>query len=167
MSQKKILPLIALKDMVIFPHIMAPLSIGRDKSLNAVYKANSVKDKKIILVTQKVSATENPSKEELYDIGVIAKIRQVIPDDSNDVRDIKILVTANQRVKLTDIQDGEYFSTSYELLENNICSDLNELHLYSQKVLDKFLEYIKIDKKMSPDVVTTLKDEANDEFYFH
>ena len=164
MSQKKILPLIALKDMVLFPHIMAPLSIGREKSLNAVYKAHSAKDKKIILVTQRTPSTENPSKEELFDIGVIAKIMQITPDDSKDVKEVKLLVTANQRVKLTAIQEGEYLSASYELLENNICSDLNELHLHSQKILDKFLEYLKLDKKMSPDVVTTLKDEANDEF---
>ncbi|MCF8462723.1 MAG: endopeptidase La [Rickettsiaceae bacterium] len=164
MSQKKPLPLIALKDMVIFPHIMVPLSIGREKSLKAIEASNASKDKKIILVTQKTSTIENPTENDLYDVGVIAKIMQVVSDPNENGKELKILVTAQQRIKLTAIHDKEYLSASYELLGNDSISDLDELHLYSQKLLDKFLEYIKLDKKINPEIITTLKDEANDEF---
>ena len=136
MSKTDFLPSLPLRDIVIFPGMIVPLFVGRDKSikaLNEVMKTN----KKIILATQKNAEIDDPNKEDIYSIGCESKILQLLklPDGT-----VKVLVEGISRVKINEFQDNSNFlSCSYEKLSEmiNKDEDLMPLPLNSIKKLEK------------------------------
>ncbi len=159
MLDKQTLPLLALRDTVIFPGIVAPIFVGREKSIKALSAAKSIGEgQDILLVTQKQQVEEEPKATDLYQIGVIAKILQVIKLPNNNA---KILVEAITRVKLLKVEDKETLSASYEVLLDNEIDNLPVLHKLTRSLIKLFNEYLNISKKSDQDILTILAEQKN------
>ena len=153
MIKSDFIPTLPLRDIVVFPGMIAPLFVGRDKSikaLNEVMKSN----KKIILITQKNAEIDDPNKEDIYSIGCESKILQLLklPDGT-----VKVLVEGIKRVKIIDFKDDEkYISCSYENLKEIIAKeeDLLPLALTAIRRLEKLTS---INKKISSETINNIK----------
>jgi ATP-dependent Lon protease len=152
------MPLVALKDSVLFPGILSPLYIGREKSLLAIDEARKSSGE-ILLVTQKNITDEDPKHNELYDVAVKGRIIQAIklPNQCQ-----KILVEVEHRVRLTNISDDVGFMTSqFEHVVDEPIINLEEALSYASDVMIKFSEYAKLNKKISADIFNSLKGQYN------
>jgi ATP-dependent Lon protease len=143
------LPVLPLRDIVVFPGMVVPLFVGREKSVKAlesVVKANN----KILLVSQKNGSQDVPTKEDLYRVGTIATVLQLLrlPDGT-----VKVLVEGVQRAKVNHFTDNEEFYEveAEELIESN--GDPVETEAMFRSVISKFEEYIKLNKKIQPETL--------------
>ena len=160
MDQKLNLPLLPLRDIVIFPSMVIPLFVGRDKSITALNEVMK-NDKKIILVTQKNSEVDDPKKNDVFAFGCESNILQLLklPDGT-----VKVLVEGNKRVKIGDFSDNQKFITcTFEYLDNELIKneDLTTLVLTAIKRLEKLT---LINKKISSEIINNikkLKDPSN------
>jgi ATP-dependent Lon protease len=146
-------PVLPLRDIVVFPHMVAPLFVGRKHSVNALNHVMT-KDKKILLVTQIDSEIDNPKPENLYRFGTLAKVLQLLklPDGT-----IKVLVEGIERVKLSKvIIASEYLSSDFISLSLNYKSNSN-IKALVKIIIEQFETYQKINKKISDDVVKNIK----------
>ena len=151
---KKIAPVLPLRDIVVFPHMVAPLFVGRKPSVNALNHA-MLKDKKILLVTQKNSEVDNPNNNDLYDIGTYAKILQLLklPDGT-----IKVLVEGIERVKISNVDfSGDFLTGNYSFLKLNN-SNNNNIKALVKIVIEQFESYQKINKKISAELTNNIKN---------
>ena len=149
----KYLPLLPLRDIVVFPGMVAPLFVGRKQSVNALNHAMT-DDKKIFLVTQKDSDVENPKIENLYKTGTVAKVLQLLklPDGT-----IKVLVEGIQRANLKILNTNkDYTIANIQILNKKIAPN-PKLKALSKIVIEQFEEYIKVNKKLSTDLINNLK----------
>ena len=145
--------LLPLRDIVVFPHMVIPLFVGRDKSITALNEVMK-KDKKIVLVTQKNSEVDDPKKNDIFNYGCESSILQLLklPDGT-----VKVLVEGITRVKINEFQDNnEYLSCSYEKLSDVVSKDedLMTLALNSIKKLEKLTS---INKKISNETINNIK----------
>ncbi len=135
-------PLLPLRDIVIFPSIVVPLFVGREKSIKALQEAMKT-DKSIILVAQKNSETDDPSEKDLFSFGCLSKVLQLLklPDGT-----VKVLVEGQKRVKITNISnDTNFLKCDVEIAEDiNITKDLD---VYAQGLVKKFEKLIVLNKK--------------------
>ena len=145
--------LLPLRDIVVFPHMVIPLFVGRDKSITALNEVMK-KDKKIVLVTQKNSDVDDPKKNDIFSYGCESSILQLLklPDGT-----VKVLVEGITRVKINEFQDNNQFlSCSYEKLMDiaDKDEDLMPLALNSIKKLEKLTS---INKKISNETINNIK----------
>tara|TARA_Y100001970_G_scaffold290695_1_gene425345 strand:- start:507 stop:2888 length:2382 start_codon:yes stop_codon:yes gene_type:complete len=152
MKQKKI-PVLPLRDIVVFPTMVAPLFVGRKLSINAL---NTVinNNKQILLVTQKNSSVDNPLADDLYKFGTIAQIIQLLklPDGT-----IKVLVEGIERAKIDKIIESEdYISAEISSIKNKKYS-LSKIKALTKIVIDQFESYQKIDKKVPVEILASIK----------
>ena len=145
--------LLPLRDIVVFPNMVIPLFVGRDKSITALNEVMK-KDKKIVLVTQKNSDVDDPKKNDIFNYGCESSILQLLklPDGT-----VKVLVEGITRVKINDFHDNEQFlSCSYEKLIEIVDKneDLMPLALNSIKKLEKLTS---INKKISNETINNIK----------
>ena len=145
--------LLPLRDIVVFPHMVIPLFVGRDKSITALNEVMK-KDKKIVLVTQKNSEVDDPKKNDIFNYGCESSILQLLklPDGT-----VKVLVEGITRVKINEFQDNnEYLSCGYEKLSDVLSKDedLMTLALNSIKKLEKLTS---INKKISNETINNIK----------
>ena len=135
-------PLLPLRDIVIFPSIVVPLFVGREKSIKALQEAMKT-DKSIILVAQKNSETDDPSEKDLFSFGCLSKVLQLLklPDGT-----VKVLVEGQKRVKITNIKnDTNFLKSDFEIAEDiNISKDLD---VYAQGLVKRFEKLIVLNKK--------------------
>ena len=159
MSNKslKSLPLLPLRDIVVFPGMVAPLFVGRKQSVNALNQAMTG-DKKIFLLTQKDSDVENPKSENLYNLGTVSKILQLLklPDGT-----IKVLVEGLQRANLKNLNISKDVLTSDVKLIDNKVDNNSKLKALSKIVIEQFEEYIKVNKKLPSDLINNLKSTSD------
>tara|TARA_B100000700_G_scaffold223856_1_gene246780 strand:- start:455 stop:2851 length:2397 start_codon:yes stop_codon:yes gene_type:complete len=154
MNKSDHLPLLPLRDIVVFPAMIAPLFVGRDKSikaLNEVMKTN----KKIILVTQKNAEIDDPSPEDLYSFGCEGKILQLLklPDGT-----VKVLVEGVSRVKILNVNnDEDYLKTNTEIVNEKTDEKENLLAL-SIAIVRKLEQLTNLNKKISMELMTSIKD---------
>ena len=153
MEMKFNLPLLPLRDIVVFPNMVIPLFVGRDKSINALNEVMK-KEKKIILVTQKNSEVDDPTKNDVFTYGCESNILQLLklPDGT-----VKVLVEGINRVKITDYTDNKDFITcSYEKVSDQINKDedLMQTALSAVKKLEKLTS---INKKISSETINNIK----------
>ncbi|MBH00853.1 MAG: endopeptidase La [Candidatus Pelagibacter sp.] len=153
MDSKIKLPLLPLRDIVVFPSMIIPLFVGRDKSITALNEVMK-SQKKIILVTQKNSETDDPKKNDVFTYGCESNILQLLklPDGT-----VKVLVEGTKRLKILDFHDDEKFITcTYEYLNDQISKDDNlmPLALTAIKRLEKLTS---INKKISSDIIDNIK----------
>ncbi len=147
------LPILPLRDIVVFPHMVAPLFVGRKMSINALNKV-MLSDKKILLITQKSSDIDNPSPKNLYNFGTVAKILQLLklPDGT-----VKVLVEGLERAKVYEFHDNnDFLLGNYKIvqLENKNKSKVKAL---TKIVIEQFDSYQKINKKVPAEVINNIK----------
>jgi len=150
---KQQIPVLPLRDIVVFPHMVAPLFVGRQPSVKALNNVMT-KDKKILLITQKNSEVDSPKPENLYKCGTLAKVLQLLklPDGT-----IKVLVEGFERVKILSIEDsGDFLRASYSILSVKEKNTTNIMAL-AKIIKDQFESYQKINKKISIDLVNNIK----------
>ncbi len=151
-SDRTVLPVLPLRDVVVYPHMVIPLFVGREKSIRCLEVAME-QDKKILLVAQKDAATDNPEKSDLYPVGTIANILQLLklPDGT-----VKVLVEGAERVLLEELTDEEtYYVGIVCPLE---CIDIPdaESDVLIRSAISQFEGYIKLNKKIPPEVLTSI-----------
>ncbi|MDO8289342.1 MAG: endopeptidase La [Parvibaculum sp.] len=154
-----VLPVLPLRDIVVFPHMIVPLFVGREKSVRALENVMQ-DDKQILLVAQKNAADDNPSIEDIYEIGTIGTVLQLLklPDGT-----VKVLVEGVRRARVADYLDNEeFFEANVEaIIEPE--SDDEQLDALARSVVTQFEGYVKLNKKVPPEVlgsVTQIDDPA-------
>ena len=146
------IPLLPLRDVVIFPHMVAPLFVGREKSIRALEEAMK-NDKKILLSAQKDAKTNDPGPEDIYSIGTIGTIVQMLrlPDGT-----VKVLVEGKNRATLKSFNDeNKFFSVEVEDLEEKVESD-SETNAIMRTLIEAFEDYIKLNKRVPSETLATI-----------
>ncbi len=146
------LPLLPLRDVVVYPHMVIPLFVGRDKSIRALEAAMAA-DKQVLLVAQKSAAVDEPGRDDVYRVGTVSTILQLLrlPDGT-----VKVLVEGGYRARLDNIQDGDEYltATAQELAGENI--DAREGEALVRSTLTQFEKYVNLSKKIPSEVLTSL-----------
>ncbi|VAW56150.1 ATP-dependent protease La Type I, partial [hydrothermal vent metagenome] len=147
-------PVLPLRDVVVYPHMVIPLFVGREKSIQALDAAMS-KDKQILLVAQKSAEIDDPSKKDIHPIGTLSTILQLLklPDGT-----IKVLVEGSVRAKVDKVYDDveAFFTADYTLLEDSGTDNERELEVLSRSTMGVFDQYVKLNKKVPPEILTSL-----------
>ncbi|WP_159651671.1 endopeptidase La [Vibrio atypicus] len=156
-SERIEIPVLPLRDVVVYPHMVIPLFVGREKSI-ACLEAAMDNNKQVLLVAQKEADTDEPSKNDLFEVGTVATILQLLklPDGT-----VKVLVEGQQRAKINLLTDEEFFVADAEYL---ITAELDEREheVIVRSAINQFEGFIKLNKKIPPEVLTSLSgiDEA-------
>ncbi|HUX63710.1 endopeptidase La [Sulfuricella sp.] len=158
LDQSVTLPLLPLRDVVVFPHMVIPLFVGRPKSIKALETAME-SGKHIMLVAQKSAAKDEPVPEDLYEVGCMASILQMLklPDGT-----VKVLVEGSQRAQVTKFSDAKtHFVAEADLIAQEE-GDENEIEALRRGLFAQFDQYVKLNKKIPPEILTSLAsiDEA-------
>ena len=145
-------PVLPLRDIVVFPHMIVPLFVGRDKSVRALEDVMK-DDKQILLVAQKNAAQDDPSTDDIYKVGTVSTVLQLLklPDGT-----VKVLVEGVQRAKITSYADNEDFFLAEGELINEDTSLTKELEALGRSVVTQFEHYIKLNKKIPPEVLVSI-----------
>jgi ATP-dependent Lon protease len=146
------LPLLALRDVVVFPHMVIPLFVGRPKSIKALEAAMDA-NKSILLVAQKSAAKDEPEIDDLYGIGCVASILQMLklPDGT-----VKVLVEGAQRARVNSVDDQKtLFVSQVNLLAADERTN-HEIEAMRRAILTQFDQYVKLNKKIPPEILTSL-----------
>ena len=152
-NAQRTMPVLPLRDVVVFPYMVMPLFVGRAKSINALEEAMN-DDKQILLVSQREADLEEPTPEDLFDVGTIANIIQLLklPDGT-----VKVLVEGQNRAKINNLEDGEkYFSAQITPIETTY-GDEKELVVAKSAVLSEFENYLTLNKKVPTDILNALQ----------
>jgi len=149
------LPLLPLRDVVVFPHMVIPLFVGRPKSIKALELAMEA-ERRIMLVAQKAAAKDEPSVEDMFEVGCISTILQMLklPDGT-----VKVLVEGQQRARVNRIDDGEtHFSASVTPVEvaETSAQKSTEIEALRRAVMQQFDQYVKLNKKIPPEILTSI-----------
>ncbi|MBT0721573.1 endopeptidase La [Rosenbergiella collisarenosi] len=148
------IPVLPLRDVVVYPHMVIPLFVGREKSIRCLESAMD-NDKKILLVAQKEATTDEPSIDDLFTVGTVASVLQMLklPDGT-----VKVLVEGVQRATLTALDDSqEFFTAQIEYIESPDIDD-GEQEVLIRAAVSQFEGYIKLNKKIPPEVLTSLNN---------
>jgi ATP-dependent Lon protease len=151
-EENNIYPALPLRDVVVYPHMVIPLFVGREKSVKALDEAMEG-NKKILLVAQKSAADDDPSIDDIYSVGTIANILQLLklPDGT-----IKVLVEGLDRASIDAfVETDSGFSITASRLES-VSQDEQELEALSRSVINQFEQYVKLNNKIPPEVITSL-----------
>ncbi|CAG9000864.1 MAG: Lon protease [Candidatus Celerinatantimonas neptuna] len=146
------IPVLPLRDVVVYPHMVIPLFVGRKKSIQCLETAME-QDKQVLLIAQKDASTDEPSAGDLYDVGTVANILQLLklPDGT-----VKVLVEGSQRAKLNEFVDNaEFFEAQIEPIESQPI-DEREQEVLVRSAISQFEGYIKLNKKIPPEVLTSV-----------
>ncbi len=149
------IPVLPLRDIVVFPHMVVPLFVGRDKSVKALEKVMSG-DKRIMLITQKSASVDDPKKDDLFDFGTIANVLQLLklPDGT-----VKVLVEGLQRASINMFTDNEdYLVSNIDLIDENNDNTDKKLRALSKSITDLFDKYVNLNKKIPPEVLGTINE---------
>jgi ATP-dependent Lon protease len=152
MSELRTVPVLPLRDIVVFPHLVVPLFVGRDKSVRALEEVMKG-DKQILLATQRNSADDEPSPSAIYDVGVVANVLQLLklPDGT-----VKVLVEGKSRAAIIKFTDqADYFEAEIAHLEED-GEDAPEAAALSRAVADQFESYVKLNKKVPPEALASI-----------
>jgi ATP-dependent Lon protease len=146
-------PVLPLRDVVVYPHMVIPLFVGREKSIQALDAAMQ-DNKQILLVAQKSADIDDPNIEDVHEIGTLATILQLLklPDGT-----IKVLVEGAQRARIEGMKEiGSFFVAGYQLLKDDVTKDDQELDILSRSVLGVFDQYVKLNKKVPAEILSSL-----------
>ncbi len=146
------LPVLPLRDVVVYPHMVIPLFVGREKSIQALDVAMKA-DKRIMLVAQKQADVDDPKADDLYRIGTVATILQLLklPDGT-----VKVLVEGVDRAHIERIHGGEFYACDVTLAPDSETYDEREMDVLGRSVISQFEQYVKLNKKVPPEVLTAL-----------
>ena len=145
-------PVLPLRDIVVFPHMIVPLFVGREKSINALEEVTQ-NEKQILLVAQKNAGDDEPSTEDIYKMGTLASVLQLLklPDGT-----VKVLVEGTERVEISEyVENDDYFEAVTEPVEEDLGSG-DEIEALSRSAVSQFESYVRLNKKISPEVLGTV-----------
>ena len=151
-GQTMIMPVLPLRDVVVYPHMVIPLFVGREKSIKALESAME-EDKQILLVAQKSAGQDDPEVEDIYRVGTVSSILQLLklPDGT-----VKVLVEGLQRAKVSEFISTDEFFTAEVSSIGNLDLDEKETEVLMRSVLAQFDQYVKLNKKIPPEILTSL-----------
>jgi len=148
------LPLLPLRDVVVFPHMGIPLFVGRPKSIKALESA-MIAERRIMLVAQKTAAKDEPEVDDMFEVGCVSTILQMLklPDGT-----VKVLVEGQQRALVNKIEEGEsHFSANVTPIElDPTAQGENEIEALRRAVMQQFDQYVKLNKKIPPEILTSI-----------
>ncbi len=145
-------PVLPLRDIVVFPHMIVPLFVGREKSIRALEEVMR-DDKQILLVAQKSAGQDDPGTDDIYRVGTVSSVLQLLklPDGT-----VKVLVEGNARAEISNFVDNpKFFQADAEVLPE-VDSDPRELEALGRTVVTQFEQYVKLNKKVPPEVLVSL-----------
>jgi ATP-dependent Lon protease len=148
-----IFPVLPLRDVVVYPHMVIPLFVGRDKSIHALERALTENNKQILLVSQKSSAKDDPEIDDIHRVGTISTLLQLLklPDNT-----IKVLVEGGQRAKINNfLSINNLFAAQVELLATEM-ADETEVEALLRSITSRFDQYLKLNKKIPPEILNSL-----------
>lgn len=150
--KKEKFPVLPLRDIVVYPKMIVPLFVGREKSINALQKVVD-SDQNIILVTQKDAAVENPSDDDIYHVGTIGTVLQLLrlPDGT-----VKVLIEGLERVKINKFYKNDSFMEASVTILPDAEKNNSELEALARAVLSQFEEYVKLSRKTPPEVLVAV-----------
>jgi ATP-dependent Lon protease len=145
-------PVLPLRDIVVFPHMIVPLFVGREKSVRALEDVMK-EDKQILLVTQKNAQQDDPNSADIYTVGTVGTVLQLLklPDGT-----VKVLVEGGQRARIAKFNDNEAFFQAYAEVISEKVGDQRELEALSRTAVTQFEQYIKLNKKIPPEVLVSI-----------
>ena len=148
----KVVPVLPLRDVVVYPHMVIPLFVGREKSIKALEAAMAA-DKQILLVAQRSASQDDPQPEDIYSIGTLSSILQLLklPDGT-----IKVLVEGNERASVHEYVGGQDYFTAH--VETLTCAALDEREsdVLVRSLLNQFDQYVKLNNKIPPEILSSL-----------
>ncbi len=145
-------PVLPLRDVVVYPHMVIPLFVGREKSIVALNKAMDA-GKRILLVAQQAADQDDPQPADLYEVGTLATILQLLklPDGT-----VKVLVEGGERALIDRYNVGDHFSAEISLMSDDDRHDEREIDVLVRSIISQFEQYVKLNKKVPPEVLTSL-----------
>ncbi len=151
-GQPMLVPVLPLRDVVVYPHMVMPLFVGRDKSIKALDHGMQA-GKQILLVAQRSPEVDDPSEKDLNSIGTLSTILQLLklPDGT-----VKVLVEGGDRARIQQISDGPFFSAMVTVLRQHTQYDEREADVLMRSALSLFDQYVKLNKKIPPEILTSL-----------
>jgi ATP-dependent Lon protease len=146
------MPVLPLRDVVVYPHMVIPLFVGREKSILALDHAMRG-SKQILLVAQKQADVDDPGAQDLYRLGTVATILQLLklPDGT-----VKVLVEGVERAKIERLTTGQYFGAEITPLRDQEQYDEREMDVLARSVVSQFEQYVKLNRKVPPEILTSL-----------
>jgi len=146
------IPVLPLRDVVVYPHMVIPLFVGREKSIVALDLAMKA-DKRILLVAQKQADVDDPKGEDLYRVGTVATILQLLklPDGT-----VKVLVEGVDRASIEKLSEGEFFSAEVTPMPDLERYEEREMDVLTRSMITQFEQYVKLNKKVPPEILTSL-----------
>ncbi len=149
---KSDIPVLPLRDVVVYPHMVIPLFVGREKSILALEQAMQG-EKQVLLIAQKQADVDDPGADDLYQIGTFATILQMLklPDGT-----VKVLVEGTVRARIVAIKAEQCFSATVELLQDQGQYDEREMDVLNRSVISQFEQYVKLNRKVAPEILTAL-----------
>jgi ATP-dependent Lon protease len=146
------LPVLPLRDVVVYPHMVIPLFVGREKSILALEQAMRV-NKQILLLAQKQADVDDPQPKDLYQVGTIATILQLLklPDGT-----VKVLVEGTERASVASLNAGDYFAAQVAPLGDSEQYEEREMDVLVRSVVSQFEQYVKLNRKVPPEILTSL-----------
>jgi ATP-dependent Lon protease len=151
-SGRTVYPVLPLRDIVVFPHMIVPLFVGREKSVRALEDV-MLDDKKILLVTQQDPGEDEPTTDALFTVGTIASVLQLLklPDGT-----VKVLVEGGSRARVSNfVENPDFYQAEAEILGEDIADD-SEIEALSRSVIGQFESYVKLNKKVSPETLVSV-----------
>ncbi|MBN42996.1 MAG: endopeptidase La [Alphaproteobacteria bacterium] len=152
LSKDALFSVLPLRDIVVFPHMIVPLFVGREKSVRALEDVMK-DDKEILLVTQKDAGDDDPSPEDLYGVGTVGTILQLLklPDGT-----VKVLVEGNERASVVEFADNPEFLQAIAETHADVGEDDSEIEALGRSVVTQFEQYIKLNRKVPPEVLVSI-----------
>jgi ATP-dependent Lon protease len=150
--KSSLFPVLPLRDIVVFPHMIVPLFVGREKSIRALEEVMR-DDKQILLVAQKNAGQDDPGTDDIYRVGTVSSVLQLLklPDGT-----VKVLVEGNARAEINSFIDNPKFFQAHANLLPQVDSDPRELEALARAVVSQFEQYVKLNKKVPPEVLVSL-----------
>jgi ATP-dependent Lon protease len=152
LSKGTLFPVLPLRDIVVFPHMIVPLFVGREKSVRALEDVMK-DDKQILLVTQKDAGEDDPAPEDLYTVGTVGTILQLLklPDGT-----VKVLVEGSERASVVEFTENEDFFQAFAKVNADATEDDSEIEALGRSVVTQFEQYIKLNRKVPPEVLVSI-----------
>ncbi len=148
----EIFPVLPLRDIVVFPHMIVPLFVGREKSILALEEVMR-EDKRILLVSQRDAAEDDPDPSSIYEVGTVASVLQLLrlPDNT-----VKVLVEGNQRAQVARFTDRQDYFEAEAVVVDDASEDLSEVEALARTVVSQFSSYVKLNKKVPQEAIESI-----------
>jgi len=152
LPRQAVFPVLPLRDIVVFPHMIVPLFVGREKSIRALETVMR-DDRQILLVTQRHAGQDNPGPQDIFSVGTVASVLQLLKLPDNTV---KVLVEGGQRARIQNFTDNEAFFEAQAELMPDVAAPGEDIEALARTVVSQFEQYVKLNRKIPPEVLVSV-----------